>query len=196
MELTIWFVAIMIAIIALIFSVVSVVKVLELSKQVDELSEGLDVLTDCTVDSFEELEERVDKKFEEVYDLFNDNHTIHDKMIKMMESLMNTDQSLYEYIKEVEATEEFDRDDLYDLFTSFFGEEVDESELEQPEEKPVDDWEDVCGDCHKKWEDDFYEYWETRTVTKKPKTCPKEKTCKKEPCKDTCPKKRGRPSKK
>lgn len=191
MELTIiWFAATIVAIVAFIFALVSYIKVSDLEKQVDEISDGLDVLTDLTVDTFEEFEERVDKKFDEVLDLFNDNHIVHDKMIKMMESLIRTDESLYEYIQDVEKAEQFDRDDLYELFTGFFGEEVEEWE------HPVDDWEDVCWDCRKVWEDDFSEYWESRTVVKKPKTCPKADTCKKEPCKDTCPKKRGRPAKK
>lgn len=153
MELTIiWLVATIIAIVAFIFAIVSYIKVSDLEKQVDELSDGLDVLTDLTVDTFEELEEKVDKKFDDVLDLFNDNHIVHDKMIKMMESLISTDESLYEYIQDVEKAEQFDRDDLYDLFTGLFTEEVEE--------------------CHKA------------------------KTCKKKPCKDTCPKKRGRPAKK
>lgn len=197
MELTIWFVAIIIAVIALIFSIVSIIKTLELSKQVDELDEWLDVLTNLTVDTFEELEENVDKKFEEVYSLFDNNHIIHDKIIEILKSLMETDQSLYEYIKEVEKTEEFDKDDLYELFTGFFGEEVDETELNKGDwEHPVDDSDVVCWSCSKVWEDDKYEYWETRETKRFEKGCPRYPECKKEPCKDTCPKKRGRPAKK
>ena len=144
MELTIiWLIATIVAIIAFIFALVSYFKVSDLEKQVDELSDGLDVLTDLTVDTFDELEEKVDKKFDDVLDLFNDSHIVHDKMIKMMESLIRTDESLYEYIQDVEKAEQFDRDDLYDLFTGLFTEEVEESH-----------------------------------------------------CKDTCPKKRGRPAKK
>lgn len=153
MELTIiWLAAAIIASIAFVIAVVSYIKVSDLEKQVDELSDWLDVLTDLTVDTFEELEEKVDNKFDDVLDLINDNHIIHDKMIKVMESLISTDESLYEYIQDVEKTEQFDRDDLFELFTDFFAGEVEE--------------------------------------------CPKAKTCKKEPCKDTCPKKRGRPAKK
>lgn len=128
MELTIiWLTATIVAIIAFIFALVSYIKVSDLEKKVEELSDGLDVLTDLTVDTFDELEGKVDKKFDDVLDLFNDSHIVHDKMIKMMESLVATDESLYEYIQDVEKAEQFDRDDLYDLFTWLFTEEVEES---------------------------------------------------------------------
>lgn len=191
MELTIiWFIATIVAIIAFIFALVSYVKVSDLEKQVDEIEEWLDTLTDCTIDALDEFDEEVNNKFNEVFELFENNHLVHDKMIKMMESLMKTDESLFNYIKDVEETEQFDRDDLYELLTGFFTEEVEEWE------HPVDDSDVVCWSCHKVWEDDKYEYWETRETKRFDKGCPRYPECKKEPCKDTCPKKRGRPAKK
>ena len=176
MELTISIIAIVVAIIAFAFSLVGFLKALELKDKVDELDEWLDTLTDCTIDALDEFDEEVNNKFNEVFELFENNHLVHDKMIKMMESLMKTDESLYNYIQDVEETEQFDRDDLYELLTGFFGEEVDEStdsNLPDPEKYP---------ECY--WE--FWLFWVP---------CKKAKTCKKEPCKDTCPKKRGRPAK-
>lgn len=191
MELTIiWLTATIVVIIAFAYAIISYVKVSDLEKQVDELSDGLDVLTDLTVDTFDELEGKVDKKFDDVLDLFNDSHIVHDRMIKMMESLVRTDESLYEYIQDVEKAEQFDRDDLYELFTDFFTGKVEEWQ------HPVEDDDVVCWSCSMVWEDDLYEYWETRETKRVKKECPKAKTCKKEPCKDTCPKKRGRPAKK
>lgn len=191
MELTIiWFIATIIAIVAFIFALVSYVKVSDLEKQVDEIEEWLDTLTDCTIDALDEFDEEVNNKFNEVFELFENNHLVHDKMIKMMESLMKTDESLFNYIKDVEETEQFDRDDLYELLTGFFTEEVEEWE------HPVDDSDVVCWSCAKVWEDDKYEYWETRETKRFNKDCPRYPECKKEPCKDTCPKKRGRPVKK
>lgn len=178
MELTIiWFIATIVAIIAFIFALVSYVKVSDLEKQVDEIEEWLDTLTDCTIDALDEFDEEIRNKFNEVFELFENNHLVHDKMIKMMESLMKTDESLFNYIQDVEETEQFDRDDLYELLTGFFEEEVDEStdsKLPDPEKYP---------ECY--WE--FWLFWAP---------CKKAKTCKKEPCKDTCPKKKGRPAKK
>lgn len=107
-----------------------------------------------------------------------------------MESLIATDESLYNYIQDVEKAEQFDRDDLYELFTDFFTKGVEEWQ------HPVDDSDVVCWSCSKVWEDDLYEYWETRETKRFDKGCSRYPECKKEPCKDTCPKKRGRPAKK
>ena len=69
-------------------------------------------------------------------------------MVGALKTLAETDEALYEHICNVEEVNE---NDITDIITGFFGEEVDE--------------------------------------------CPKAKTCKKAPCKKSCPK-RGRPAKK
>ena len=191
MELTICIVAVVIAIIAFAFSLVGFLKALELKKQVNELEEWLDTLTDCTIDALDEFDEEVKSKFNEVFDLFENNHTVHDKMIKMMESLMKTDESLFNYIRDIEESlEEDEEDDLWELIADFFAEKAEEWQ------HPVDDSDVVSWSCAKVWEDDKYEYWETRETKRFEKGCPRYPECKKEPCKDTCPKKRGRPAKK
>ena len=191
MELTICIVAVVIAIIAFIFSLVCFLKTLELIKQVEELEEWLNTLTDCTIDALDEFDEEVKSKFNEVFDLFENNHTVHDKMIKMMESLMKTDESLFNYIRDIEESlEEDEEDDLWELIADFFAEKAEEWQ------HPVDDSDVVSWSCAKVWEDDKYEYWETRETKRFEKGCPRYPECKKEPCKDTCPKKRGRPAKK
>lgn len=134
---------------------------------------------------YNDLSEKTEKGFHEiaeVFELISKNHQLFTKVISNHEDRITSTENDNE-------GQDFDISDLYDLFTDQF-EEVKEWE------HPVDDSDIVCWSCHKVWEDDLYEYWETRETKRFNKGCPRYPECKKEPCKDTCPKKRGRPSKK
>ena len=136
-------------------------------------------------DWYNDLSEKTEKGFNEIAEilgLISKNHQLFTRVISNHEDRITTTENDNE-------GQDFDISDLYDLFTEQF-EEVEEWE------HPEDDSDIVEAQCHKVDEDKDYEYWKSTEVRRFKKGCPRYPECKKKPCKDTCPKKRGRPSKK
>lgn len=136
-------------------------------------------------DWYNDLSEKTEKWFHEIADilgLISKNHQLFTKVISNHEDRITTAENDNE-------GQDFDISDLYDLFTDQY-EEVEEWE------HPVDDSDIVEWECSKVWEDDKYEYWESREVRRFNKGASWYPEKKKESRKDASPKKRWRPSKK
>ena len=111
----VWFVAI----VAFILSIAGNCYLTSLSKKVDEIEEALDEFSDESLDEMIDIYDECDSKDLQLLEMI-------DNLLDVQSSNLRCMKALNEKIDNLAKKQEFDAQDLFELYTDFFTEEPEE----------------------------------------------------------------------